>query len=271
MSRRTLPGFGLSLGIVVSWLSFVVLIPLVALAIRAAGLSWTQWAAILSDSRVLSAFRVSLLCSLGAAALNAFFGPVVAWILVRYPFPGRRLVDALVDMPFALPTAVAGITLSALWAPRGWFGAPLAELGIRVAYTPLGIVLALAFVGLPFAVRTVQPVLEELPADVEEAATLLGATRAQVIARIVLPAIRPAVLSGFALSFARGLGEFGSVVFIAGNLPGRTEIVPLLVMQKLEEFRTGEAAALGAAMLVLSFALLLPINLLQARLRKGRS
>lgn len=270
MKGRHLPGFGLSLGIVAFWLSFVVLIPLSALVLKAFDLSPAQWVEILGAPRVVSAFRVSLACSLAAAALNAVFGPVVAWILIRYPFPCKAFADALVDMPFALPTAVAGITLSSLWGPRGWFGAPLMELGIPVAYTPLGIVLALAFVGLPFAVRTVQPVLEELPGEVEEAASLLGASRLQVLRRIILPALRPAILAGFALSFARGLGEFGSVVFIAGNLPGRTEIVPLLVMQKLEEFRTAEASALGAAMLLLSFGLLFPVNWLQARLRKEK-
>lgn len=270
MSTRRLPGFGLSLGITLFWLSFVVLVPLIALVAAASGLTFEQWRAILVDPRVLAAFRLSLLCALAAATLNAFFGPIVAWILVRYPFPGRRFVDALVDLPFALPTAVAGITLASLWSPRGWLGSIFLELGIRVAYTPLGIVLALAFVGLPFAVRTVQPVLEELPSEVEEAAAMLGATRLQVLRRIVIPAIRPAILAGFALSFARGLGEFGSVIFIAGNVPRRTEIVPLLVMQKLEEFKTGEAAALGTLMLTLSFALLFPINWLQARLKKGR-
>ncbi|MBK8802782.1 MAG: sulfate ABC transporter permease subunit CysT [Fibrobacteres bacterium] len=269
MSRK-LPGFGLSLGIVLFWLSAIVVVPLSALVGKSLSLPWDGWVAILLDARTLSAFRVSLLCSLAAATLNAVMGTVVAWILVRYEFPGKRILDAMVDMPFALPTAVAGITLTSLWSPHGWLGAPLAELGIRVAYTPLGIMLALAFVGLPFAVRTVQPVLEELPSEVEEAAGLLGADRLQTIRRVILPALRPAILAGFALSFARGLGEYGSVVFISGNLPGRTEIVPLLVMQRLEEFKAPQAAVLGVGMLALSFLFLLPANWLQSRLRRGR-
>lgn len=270
MSLRRLPGFGMSLGLVLTWLSLLVLVPLAALVAKASGAGWPQIAHLLADPRVLAAFRISLLCSLAAAAVDSVMGTVVAWILVRYQFPGKALVDALVDLPFALPTAVAGITLTALWSPHGAMGALVERLGVQVAYSPLGIVLALAFVGLPFSVRTVQPVLEELPPEVEEAAGMLGADRLQTILRVVLPALRPAVLAGAAMTFARGLAEYGSVVFISGNIPLRTEIVPLLVMQRLEEFRTSEAAVLGCALLCASLAFLFPANLLQARLRQGR-
>jgi sulfate transport system permease protein len=258
-----LPGFGLTLGITLSYLSLVVLIPLASLAAGAAGLGWQGfWDAVLAP-RVLAAFRISFGTSVAAALINAVFGLLVAWVLVRYEFPGRRIVDALVDLPFALPTAVAGIALSALYAGNGWIGGLLEPLGLKVAFTPLGIVVALTFVGLPFVVRTVQPVLQDLEAEQEEAATMLGAGRAQTFGRVILPAILPALLTGFTLAFARALGEFGSVIFIAGNLPMVSEIVPLLIIIKLEQFDYAGATAIGTLMLMASFALLLAINLLQ--------
>ncbi|HYG88105.1 MAG TPA: sulfate ABC transporter permease subunit CysT [Azospirillum sp.] len=265
--RALLPGFGLTLGITVGYLSLIVLLPLAALTIKVGGVGWTAFWDIAASPRMLSAFRVSLGTAVAAALLNLVFGLAVAWVLVRYEFPGKRFVDALVDLPFALPTAVAGIALTALYAPNGWIGGLLAPLGIKVVFTPLGIAVALAFIGLPFVVRTVQPVLQDLEAEQEEAATVLGAARVQCLARVILPAILPALTTGFALALARGLGEYGSVIFIAGNLPGVSEIVPLLIMIKLEQFDYVGASVIATAMLGVSFLLLLAINLLQRWMR----
>lgn len=263
-----LPGFGLTLGFTLSYLGVIVLLPLGALIAKASGLGWYGfWGAVLTP-RVLAAFEVSFGLSLVAAAVNAVFGFIVAWVLVRYEFPGKRLVDALVDLPFALPTAVAGIALSALYAPNGWVGKPLNELfGLKVAFTPIGIAIALTFVGLPFVVRTVQPILQELPPEEEEAAVSLGATRGQTFWQVVFPAVLPALVTGFALSFARGVGEYGSVIFIAGNMPGLTEILPLLIVIKLEQYDYAGAAAVGASMLLVSFVMLLILNILQHWMR----
>ncbi|MBP2231448.1 sulfate transport system permease protein [Azospirillum agricola] len=263
-----IPGFGLTLGFTLTYLSILVLLPLGALIAKAGGLGWSGfWNAVLTP-RVWAAFEVSFGLSLVAAAVNAVFGFIVAWVLVRYSFPGKRLVDALVDLPFALPTAVAGIALSALYAPNGWVGKPLNELfGLKVAFTPVGIAIALTFIGLPFVVRTVQPILEDLPPEEEEAAVSLGATRGQTFRRVVFPAVLPALVTGFALSFARGVGEYGSVIFIAGNMPGLTEILPLLIVIKLEQYDYAGAAAVGTAMLLVSFVMLLVLNLLQTWMR----
>lgn len=260
---RVLPGFGLSMGFVMTYLSLIVLLPLAMVFLEASALERDRWLDILLDPRVLASFRVSFLTALMAAVVNAFFGLLVAWVLVRYRFPGRRLLDGLVDLPFALPTAVAGISLTTLYAENGWVGRWLKELGIQVSFTPLGITVALVFIGLPFVVRTVQPVLAELETEVEEAAVMLGARRHQVFFRVLLPSLLPSLLTGFALAFARGLGEYGSVVFIAGNMPLKTEIVPLLIMTKLEQFDYPAATAIAAVMLLISFLLLLLINALQ--------
>ena len=263
-----LPGFGLTLGYTIFYLTVIILIPLVGLVWRSASLGWAEFFAIATDERTLLALKVSFGSALAAAAVNAVFGVIVAWVLVRYDFPGRRLLDAVVDLPFALPTAVAGISLAALYAPNGWIGALLAPLGIKIAFTPLGIVVALVFVGLPFVVRTVQPVMEELDREVEEASATLGATRFQTLCMVVLPALTPAILTGFALAFARGVGEYGSVIFIAGNMPMKTEILPLLIMVKLDQYDYTGATAIGVMMLVVSFILLLLINLIQRRIEK---
>jgi sulfate/thiosulfate transport system permease protein len=265
-----LPGFGLTLGFTLSYLGLIVLIPLGALVLGAAGAGLEAWQSLASP-RVLAAFRVSFGTALLAAAVNAVFGLIVAWVLVRYVFPGKRLVDSLIDLPFALPTAVAGIALAALYAGNGWLGQYLEPLGIRVAFTPLGIVVALIFIGLPFVVRTVEPVLQDLDPEIEEVAATLGARRWQAFRRIILPAILPALLTGFALAFARGLGEYGSVIFIAGNMPMVSEIVPLLIVIELEQYDYAGATVVGTAMLAASFLLLLAINLLQrwARTRNG--
>jgi len=258
-----IPGFGLTLGLTLTYLSLVVLIPLSALFLRSFDLTWDQFWTKIASPRTLSAFRLSFGAALIAALVNAVFGLLVAWVLVRYRFPLRRLVDAFVDLPFALPTAVAGIALTTLYAPDGWIGQLLAPLGISVAYTPLGVVVALIFIGLPFVVRTVQPVLQDLDREFEEAAVSLGATRWRTFLRVVLPAIAPALLTGFALAFARAVGEYGSVIFIAGNLPNVSEILPLLIIIRLEQYDYAGAAAIGSTMLLVAFLLLLAINLLQ--------
>lgn len=264
MSRaRVLPGFGLSLGYAVAYLSLVVLLPLAALLQQAAGGGLHGYLAAVWTPRVLASFKLTFGTAALAALLNAVFGTVVAWTLVRYRFPLRTLVDALVDLPFALPTAVSGIALANLYGPHGWIGRELARWGLKVVYTPLGIVVALTFIGLPFVVRTLQPALEDLEPELEEAAASLGADRWQTISRVVLPAVLPALLTGFALAFARAIGEYGSVVFIAGNMPMRTEIASLLIITKLEQYDYSGAAAIGVAMLFCSFVLLLGINLLQ--------
>lgn len=266
MTRKTrpvIPGFGLTMGFTLTYATLVVLLPLAALVAKALTPSWaTLWATI-SDPRAVASYRLTLWTSLLAAGINGVFGLITAWVLVRYPFPGRKLVDALVDLPFALPTAVAGITLTTLYAPNGWLGQWLDAVGIKVAYAPLGIVMALTFIGLPYVVRTVQPVLENLGSELEEAAASLGADRRQTFLRVLLPTLLPALLTGFAMSFARAVGEYGSVVFISGNLPMRTEITPLLIVTKLEQYDYAGAAALGSVMLLFSFVLLLAINGLQ--------
>lgn len=261
--KRVLPGFGLTVGLTVTYLGLIVLIPLSVLFAKTASLSWSEMWSAISAPRAVAAYRLSFGAALTAAAVNVSFGLLVAWVLTRYDFPGKRVVDAMVDLPFALPTAVAGITLTALYSEYGWIGRLLALAGVKVAFTPLGIVVALVFVGLPFVIRAVQPVLEDLEREAEEAASSLGASRWQTFRRVLLPAVRPALLTGGTLAFARGVGEYGSVVFISGNMPLRTEIAPLLIVIKLEQYNYAEAAAIGAVMLVLSFALLLSTNLLQ--------
>ena len=264
--RRVLPGFGLSLGFTTLYISLIVLIPVSTLFFKTFSLTWDQFYASITSARVLASFRLSFGTACIAALVNIVFGLLLAWTLVRYDFPGKHVIDAFVDLPFALPTAVAGITLTTLYAENGWFGGLLQHLGIKVDYTPLGIIVALVFIGFPFVVRTVQPVLESMETDVEEAAASLGANRWQIVTRIILPTIRPAALTGFALAFARTLGEYGSVVFIAGNMPMRTEISTLLIITRLEQYDYPGATAIAVTMLAASFALLLLINLLQARL-----
>ncbi|MFL5237078.1 MAG: sulfate ABC transporter permease subunit CysT [Rhizomicrobium sp.] len=263
-TRSALPGFGLSLGLTVFYLSTIVLIPLAALIIRPWELGWSGFVAEVTAPRVFAALKLSFGAAAIGAVLNTFFGLIVAWALVRYRFPLKRLVDALVDLPFALPTAVAGIALSSLYAPNGWLGAPLMSLGIKAAYTPLGIVIALTFIGLPFVVRTLQPVLSDLSRDHEEAAATLGASRFQTFRRVVFPALLPALITGAALAFARAVGEYGSVIFIAGNLPMRSEIAPLLIIIKLEEFDYAGAASIGVVMLGVSFLMLFALNGVQS-------
>lgn len=263
--KRTtvIPGFGLTMGFTVAYLSLVVLIPLSATFVKASGLTWAQFMEIVSDRQVLMAFRLSFLASAFAALANGVFGLLVAWVLVRYKFPGRGFLDSMVDLPFALPTAVAGIALTAVYSSNGWIGSLLEPMGIQIAYTPLGVTLALVFIGLPFVVRTVQPVLEDLDKEVEEAATSLGANRLQIFLKLILPAVMPALFTGVSLAFARALGEYGSVIFISGNMPMKTEIVPLIIVTKLEQYDYAGATAVACIMLVLSFTLLLAINLLQ--------
>ncbi len=267
-----LPGFGITLGVTLTWLALIVLIPLAGLFLQTATLSFAEFWAIVTSRRALNAFKLSFGLSLVAAVINLVFGGLVAWALVRYQFPGRRLLDAIVDIPFALPTAVAGIALTTLFAENGWLGSVLALAGIKVAFTPLGILVALVFIGLPFVVRTVQPVLLDLDAELEEVAATLGASRWQTFTRVILPLVVPALLTGFALAFARAVGEYGSVIFIAGNLPNVSEIAPLLIMIRLEEFKYADATAIAVVMLIASFLILLAINRLQrwSELRTGR-
>ena len=267
-SQSVLPGFGVSLGITCTYLSLMVLIPLATVFARSAELTGEQFWNTVTDPRVVASYRVTLSASFVAAVLNAVFGLLVAWVLVRYRFPGRRLVDAMVDLPFALPTAVAGIALTTLYTPSGWIGRYLEPFGIQASYTWLGITVALTFIGLPFVVRTVQPVLDDLEVEVEEAAASLGARRWQTFTRVILPSVGPALLTGFALPFARAIGEYGSVVFISGNMPMKTEIVPLLIITKLEQYDYAGATAVALVMLLLSFTLLLAINLLQWAARR---
>jgi sulfate transport system permease protein len=261
---RVLPGFGLALGISLLYLSLIVILPLSAAFASAAASGWTAFVDAATTRRALASYRLSFGMSLAAALVNGVFGLVVAWVLVRYRFPGRRLADALVDLPFALPTAVAGIALTSLYAGNGWLGPWLKPLGIKVAFTPLGVLVAMVFVGLPFVVRTVQPVLEDLDREIEEAAASLGATRGQTLRRVVFPAILPAALAGVTMSFARAVGEYGSIVFISGNMPLKTEIAPLLIVTKLEQYDYAGATAIAVVMLAASFGLLLLINLTQA-------
>ncbi|HXA15202.1 MAG TPA: sulfate ABC transporter permease subunit CysT [Opitutaceae bacterium] len=261
--RRVLPGFGLSLGFTLLYLGLIVLLPLSATVIKTLGLTWGQFWQEATSPRVLASYRLSFGASLLAAGLNTGFGFIVAWVLVRYSFPGKRIFDGLVDLPFALPTAVAGIALTAVYAPHGWIGRWLEPLGIQAAFSRLGVLIALTFIGLPFVVRTLQPVLEDLEPEMEEAAACLGANRLQTLRRVILPELLPTLLTGFALAFARALGEYGSVVFISGNLPMRTEITPLLIITKLEQYDYRGATALAVVMLAASFCVLLVINLLQ--------
>jgi sulfate transport system permease protein len=269
--RGVLPGFGLTLGFTVFYMSLIVLLPLAALVGEASALRWDQFWSIVSEPRVVAAYKLTLLTSLAAALINVCFGLIVAWVLVRYRFPGRRLLDAIIDIPFALPTAVAGIALTTIYAPNGWAGSLLLKLGIQAAYSPLGIIIALIFIGLPFVVRTVQPVLTQLDQELEEAAASLGAGRFRTLRQIILPEALPALTTGFSLALARALGEYGSVVFISGNMPGRTEVVSLLIMTKLEQFDYAGATAIGTILLAMSFVLLLTINLLQWRASRKRS
>jgi sulfate transport system permease protein len=261
--RNVLPGFGLTLGYTVAYLSLIALIPLSTLPLKAAGMGWRSFWVTVTSPRVLAAFELSISASCAGAAVDTVFGVITAWTLVRYRLPGNDIIDSIVDLPFALPTSVAGIALTTIYSQGGWIGRLAAPLGIRIAFTPLGVVIALAFIGLPFVVRSVQPVLIDLDRELEEAAATLGASRRQTLIRVIAPALAPAAITGFALAFARGLGEYGSVVFISGNMPMRTEVVPLLIMTKLEEFDYRGAAAIAIMMLLLSFMMLLLINLLQ--------
>mgnify|MGYP001047818386 CR=1 FL=1 len=266
--RSGIPGFGVTLGVTLGLLSLIVLIPLTAVAIKAAGLSPAQFFAVAFSERALAAYRLTFFASLAAALVNAVFGLLTAWALVRYEFPGKGLINALVDLPFALPTAVAGIALATLYAPNGWIGQFLTPLGIKVGYTPLGVVIALTFIGLPFVVRTLEPVLHELASDVEEAAASLGAGRLSILWRIILPALGPAWITGVTLSFARAIGEYGSVIFIAGNMPYKSEIAPLLIVIQLEQYEYASAAAIALVLLSASFFMLLVINAVQAWARR---
>ena len=268
VQRSVIPGFGLTLGFTMVYLSLLVLVPLAAIFLRASELGWIGFWDAVTTPRVMASYKLTFGASFLAACINAVFGLLVAWVLVRYRFPGRRLVDALVDLPFALPTAVAGIALTALYAPTGWIGQYLESIGLKVAFTPLGVVVALTFIGLPFVVRTVQPVLQDLEPELEEAAASLGAGRWQTFRRVVFPSLAPALTTGFALAFARGVGEYGSVIFIAGNIPMVSEITPLLIITKLEQYDYAGATAIAVAMLLLSFLMLVVINLLQWRMRR---
>lgn len=263
-----IPGFGLTLGVALVWFSLIILAPLLALAWRAAGLGPMGFWQAASDPRILGALRVSFGTALAAALVNTVFGTLIAWVLVRYRFPGRRIFDAIIDLPFALPTAVAGIALTAIYAPNGAIGALVAPLGWRIAYTPLGIVIAMIFIGLPFVVRTIQPILEEVSLELEEASASLGANRFQTVTRVVLPSLLPAILTGFALAFARGVGEYGSVIFVAGNIPFVSEIAPLLIFIRLQEYNYAGATVIATLMLAISFSLLFAINLIQAWSRR---
>lgn len=263
--RKVLPGFGMSIGFTLFYLGLIVLLPISSIFMKTFAISWEQFWDIILAPRVVASYRVTFLTALFAALFNAVFGFLAAWVFIRYSFPGKRILDAIVDLPFALPTAVAGIALTAIYAENGWGGSLLKQFGIKVAFTPLGIVIALVFIGLPFVVRTVQPVLQELDQNVEEAAASLGAHRWITFWRVVFPQLLPSLLTGFALAFARGIGEYGSVVFISGNMPMKTEIAPLLIMTKLEQYDYAGATAVALVLLIISFALLLLINYIQAR------
>jgi len=268
-SRKSIiPGFGLTMGFTLAWLSLIVLLPLSALFVRAAGLGWSEFLAVGFSDRAMAAYRISLGTAFAAALLNGVFGLLCAWVFVRYEFPGKRVLNAMIDLPFALPTAVAGIALTALYAPNGWVGRFLEPLGIKVAYTPIGITIALIFIGLPFIVRSVEPVLADVRSDVEEAALSLGARPRQVFLRVILPAILPALLTGFALALARGIGEYGSVIFIAGNMPFKSEIAPLLIVTELEQYNYADATAIATVLLLVSFAMLFLVNGIQAWARR---
>jgi len=267
-TRNVLPGFGLSMGFTVTYLSLIVFIPLSAVFIKTSELSWIDFWHTVTSARVLASYKVSFLTAFAAALINLVFGLLVAWVLVRYRFPGKKLIDSIVDIPFALPTAVAGIALTAIYSPNGWIGSLFSPYGIRLAFSPIGITIALIFIGLPFVVRTVQPVMQDLEKETEEAAVMLGAYRLRTFWKVILPQLTPALLTGFAMAFARGLGEYGSVVFISGNMPMKTEITPLLIMTKLEQYDYAGATAIALVMLIISFILLLLINLLQWRMNR---
>lgn len=269
--RHLLPGFGLSMGYTIFYLSVIVLFPLSALFLKSVSMGLGKFWDTVTDDRVLASYRISITTSLSAALINAVFGLLVAWVLVRYKFPGKKIIDAMVDLPFALPTAVAGIALTSIYSENGWMGSLFAKIGIKSAYSPMGITIALIFIGLPFVVRTVQPVLEELDKEIEEAAASLGAYRLKTFFRVILPEVVPALLTGFALAFSRGIGEYGSVVFISGNMPMKTEIAPLLIMMKLEQFDYTGATAIAVVLLLFSFLMILIINYLQWRARRRMS
>jgi sulfate transport system permease protein len=269
--RSVLPGFGLTLGYTLFYLSIIVLIPVGALFLRTTDLTWSEFWSVVTAPRVLASYRVTFLSAFAAALFNLFAGLLIAWVLARYEFKGKSILDALVDLPFALPTAVAGIALTTVFSVNGWLGAPLAKIGVAVAYTPLGIIVAMIFISLPFIVRTVQPVLEDLEKELEEASATLGASRAQTFRKVIFPVVAPALFTGFALGFARALGEYGSIVFIAGNMPMKTEITPLLIITKLEQYQYAEATAIAAVTLVISFILLFTINYVQWRNRRRYS
>ncbi|MNI00831.1 Sulfate transport system permease protein CysT [compost metagenome] len=266
--RGVLPGFGLTMGYSVLYLSLIVLIPLSALLLNSTGLTWEKFWSVATDSRVLASYKISFLTAAAAGLIDAVLGLLLAWVLVRYEFPGKKLFDAMIDLPFALPTAVAGVSLTAIYSSKGWIGSIFESIGIKIAFTPIGITLALMFIGIPFVVRTVQPVLQDLDAEVEEAAATLGASRLRTFRTVIFPELLPPLLTGFALAFARGIGEYGSVVFISGNMPMKTEIAPLLIMSKLEQFDYAGATAVALILLLISFVLLLLINSLQKRMRK---
>lgn len=266
--RGVLPGFGLTMGYSVLYLSLVVLIPLSALLLNSTGLTWGKFWEVATDPRVLASYKVSLLTAAAAGLIDTVLGLLLAWVLVRYDFPGKKIFDAMIDLPFALPTAVAGVSLTAIYSQNGWIGSLFEPMGIRLAFSPIGITLALMFIGIPFVVRTVQPVLQDLDAEVEEAAATLGASRLRTFRSVVLPELLPPLLTGFALAFSRGIGEYGSVVFISGNMPMKTEIAPLLIMSKLEQFDYAGATAVALLLLIISFVLMLLINTLQRRVRK---
>jgi sulfate transport system permease protein len=265
VEKSILPGFGITMGYTLFYLSIIVLIPLISIVFKTTSMGWVEFWDTITDSRVIASFKTSFTTSFVAAIVNAFFGLIVAWTLVRYSFPGKRIIDGLIDLPFALPTAVAGISLTAIYAQNGWIGSLFEPYGIRIAYTPIGITIALIFIGLPFVVRTIQPIIQELDKDVEEAAVMLGAKRWRIFCKIFFPELLPALLTGFSLAFARGLGEYGSVVFISGNMPMKTEIVPLIIITKLEQYDYAGATAIALVMLLISFSMLLLINLLQWR------
>lgn len=267
-NRRVLPGFGLSLGFTLFYISLIVLIPLAGIFFKTFELTWAEFWSAVTNPRVLASYRISFSTALWAGLINAVFGLLVAWVLVRYRFPGKKIIDSLVDIPFALPTAVAGIALTTIYSKTGWIGSLLDPLGIKIAYTQAGITIALIFIGLPFVVRTVQPVLQDLDKETEDAAATLGSYRLQTFRKVILPELMPALLTGFALAFARGIGEYGSVVFISGNMPLKTEIAPLLIMTKLEQYDYAGATAIAAVMLIISFILLLIINLLQWHMQR---
>ncbi|MDR0827276.1 MAG: sulfate ABC transporter permease subunit CysT [Desulfovibrio sp.] len=264
-SKRIIPGFGLSFGLTLAYLGLIVIIPMSFIAIKSSGLGWSAFWDTVLDPRILAGYRVSFSSALIAALINSVFGLILAWALTRYRFPGRRVIDALIELPFALPTAVAGIALTSLYSDKGWIGKELAVFGLKVAYTELGIIVALTFITIPFVVRSVQPVLEQLDGVYEEAGRILGASPGRIFLRIIFPEITPALLTGFGLAFARALGEYGSVIFIAGNMPFKTEIAPLLIMSKLEQFNYAEATAVALVMLVASFIIMFAINCIQAR------